>query len=393
MAKIFDFNIFKLDNDIELTNKQRLDIDKEVATTNMKRLRIGLSITGIMEMVLVLLYDLPRIKDITSLTREIYIYYLCLHSLIIIVCLLGFTLINIFLNKNKCFSIKLIERVIYFSLGAILVLLTLISGLDQITTGQILVFGINIIFSGLVILIKPPYENIMYTITFMTFIAAMIIFQHNWNILISDLVNGSFFFVSALFLARFMHNNQVAHLAKNIKLQDINRKLQYLSDYDYLTGIPNRRYFMKQLKDFDCNREYQNVRTYVVIADIDYFKNINDTYGHLIGDYVLKAVSTVLKNNIKEQDLLARFGGEEFLILLSSSNLEETKVICENLRNLIEQYAFNFEKNTIKITASFGIASIDKISEVDFDKAYSHADKALYEAKRSGRNRVCTFNL
>ncbi|GKU24667.1 GGDEF domain-containing protein [Clostridium folliculivorans] len=391
MAKIFDFDIFNLKNDIELTNKQRADIDKDVAITNMKRLRIGLSITAIMEMLLVLAYDLPRIENITPSTRGIYIYYLLLHSLIILVCLLGFTLINTWLNKNKTFSIKLIERVIYSTLGVILVLLTLISGLDQITTGQILVFGINIIFSGLVILIKPPYENVIYTTTFITFIIVMIIFQHSWNILISNLVNGSFFFVSALFLSKFMHNNQVAHLAKNIKLKDVNRKLQYLSDYDYLTGIPNRRYFMKQLKDFDYNKKCPNTRSYVVIADIDYFKNINDTYGHLIGDYVLKAIAVILKNNIKEQDLLARFGGEEFLILLSTKTLEETKVICENLRSLIEQYAFNFEKDIIKITASFGICSIDNISEVDFGKAYSHADKALYEAKRTGRNKVCIF--
>ncbi|GFP75847.1 GGDEF domain-containing protein [Clostridium fungisolvens] len=393
MAKIFDFNIFKLNSDIKLTNEQRTYIDKDIAVTNLKRLRIGLSITSIMEMVLILAYDLPRIKDINSSIREIYIYYLWLHSLIIIVCLLGFILLNLWSNINKTFSVKFIERVIYSTLGAILVLLALISGLDQITTGQILVFGINIIFSGLAILIKPPYENIIYTITFMTFITVMIFFQHSWNILISNVVNGSFFFVSALFLAKFIHNNQVSHIAKNIKLQDINRKLQYLSDYDYLTGIPNRRYFMKQLKDFGYNYDFASIRTYVVIVDIDYFKNINDTYGHLIGDYVLKAVAVVLKNNIKEQDLLARFGGEEFLILLSSINLEETKVICENLRRLIEQYTFNFEKNTIKITASFGISSIENITEVDFDKAYSHADKALYEAKRSGRNKVCIFNL
>ncbi|MBK1811177.1 GGDEF domain-containing protein [Clostridium sp. YIM B02505] len=391
MAKIFDFSIFKLNNDIELTNKQRSDIDKNIAITNIKRLRIGLSITAIMEIVLVLAYDLPRIKDSIFSIKEIYIYYLLLHSLIIIVCLLGFALLNKWLNNNEIFSIKLIERVIYFTLGAILVLLTLISGLDQITTGQILVFGINIIFSGLVILIKPPYENIMYTCTFMTFIIVMIIFQHNFNILISNLVNGSFFFVSALFLSKFMHNNQVAHLAKNIKLQEVNRKLQYLSDYDYLTGIPNRRYFMKQLKDFACNEKETNDIGYVVIVDIDYFKNINDTYGHLIGDYVLKAAADILKNNLKKHDLLARFGGEEFLILISSSNLEETKVICENLRSLIEQCTFNFEKNEIKITGSFGISPIYNISEVDFDKAYSHADKALYEAKRTGRNKVCIF--
>nr|WP_274600952.1 GGDEF domain-containing protein [Clostridium yunnanense] len=188
-----------------------------------------------------------------------------------------------------------------------------------------------------------------------------------------------------------MHNNQVAHLAKNIKLQEVNRKLQYLSDYDYLTGIPNRRYFMKQLKDFACNEKETNDIGYVVIVDIDYFKNINDTYGHLIGDYVLKAAADILKNNLKKHDLLARFGGEEFLILISSSNLEETKVICENLRSLIEQCTFNFEKNEIKITGSFGISPIYNISEVDFDKAYSHADKALYEAKRTGRNKVCIF--
>lgn len=107
----------------------------------------------------------------------------------------------------------------------------------------------------------------------------MIVFQKNKDILFSHLMNGAFFFVSAYFLAKFVYNNQVSHLHKNMKLEESNKKLQYLSNYDLLTEIPNRRYFKEQLEKVLMDK-HTTCKSYIVVMDIDFFKKINDKYGH-----------------------------------------------------------------------------------------------------------------
>jgi diguanylate cyclase (GGDEF)-like protein len=178
------------------------------------------------------------------------------------------------------------------------------------------------------------------------------------------------------------------HLAKNIKLEEANKRLQYLSDNDLLTGIPNRRYFIDSLKKDIYNTSEDNKVSCISIMDIDHFKQINDTYGHPAGDFILKQIASVLKCNIQEDDMVARFGGEEFIILFYNTSLELAKIKTEKIRSIIDKCIFNFENQIIHVTVSFGISELKDMTEKDFDKAYSNADMALYRAKKNGRNRV-----
>lgn len=148
---------------------------------------------------------------------------------------------------------------------------------------------------------------------------------------------------------------------------------------DPLTQTKNRRSFFK-----DIVKLKPSTHT-LVMTDIDHFKQINDTYGHDMGDFVLKEFTKLIKNNIRKDDLIYRWGGEEFIIILKNVDKNQAKIIIENLRQKIESHNFN----GIHITASFGIKEIDgMITEDDLREV----DKALYISKETGRNKVTVIN-
>jgi len=122
--------------------------------------------------------------------------------------------------------------------------------------------------------------------------------------------------------------------------------------------------------------------------DIDFFKNVNDTYGHLAGDSVLKQLASVLKSRIRREDIMARYGGEEFAIILPEINVVNAMVFAEKVRKLIERTPFKLEDTKIPITVSVGVAAIASgiQTTADFIRV---SDEKLYQAKQEGRNRVC----
>ena len=170
---------------------------------------------------------------------------------------------------------------------------------------------------------------------------------------------------------------------KQIDLQNSNVKLRSKADIDPLTQIFNRRALMEKLKD--KNLFHNNYS--IIMIDIDKFKSVNDTYGHAIGDSVLKELSLIVKNLVRDKDIFARWGGEEFLVLANTKNLLEVEKIAEKIRIRVESSNFTTVK---KITASFGVSS-PKTEDENFEDVLEKADKALYQAKELGRNRVCSW--
>lgn len=165
-------------------------------------------------------------------------------------------------------------------------------------------------------------------------------------------------------------------------------KLNYYASTDSLTGVYNRRYFSKQAEDKIIYARECRLPLSFMILDLDNFKKINDTYGHLVGDEVVIHVSKILQNNMQKTYLLGRYGGEEFIILLPETKIEEAVEVAEQLRIKIEQSEVSFHDQTIKVTASFGVSGVDLVQEEDLNTFLKYADKALYTAKESGRNRV-----
>jgi diguanylate cyclase len=156
--------------------------------------------------------------------------------------------------------------------------------------------------------------------------------------------------------------------------------------HDALTGLPNREAYQQRLEQ-EVNRlqRYGN-KLSLMVCDIDLFKRINDNYGHLAGDKVLKIIAKSLQVNLRDSDFIARFGGEEFVALLPETSKEEAKIVAEKLRKKVESSPFNFKKEPVQITVSFGISEFgegDSATDV-----FERADKALYKAKENGRNQV-----
>ena len=161
---------------------------------------------------------------------------------------------------------------------------------------------------------------------------------------------------------------------------------------DALTGYNNRHQFEKRLKEMTAYAKRQNQPLCCIMSDIDFFKKVNDTYGHAVGDCVLKSVAKTIKKELRESDIASRYGGEEFVFLLPQTNLEEATIVANRLREAVEKKKINIEEYNIKdikeisVTVSIGVAEYK--NEKDFEMLYKKADNALYEAKESGRNRV-----
>ena len=169
---------------------------------------------------------------------------------------------------------------------------------------------------------------------------------------------------------------------------------------DALTGLNNRGQFEVRLKQEVATAMRQNSELCAIMLDVDYFKKVNDTYGHAAGDAALKAVSRVIKKEIREYDIPARWGGEEFAIILPHTNIDEATLVAERLREKIEQKAIDIseldeEAGEISVTVSLGVSIFERDPKNPAAAAanlYKDADKALYRAKEGGRNRVVVFN-
>ncbi|SFM86083.1 GGDEF domain-containing protein [Thermodesulforhabdus norvegica] len=166
-------------------------------------------------------------------------------------------------------------------------------------------------------------------------------------------------------------------------LQQAYQKIEELALHDELTGIYNRRAILGYLKEEIERASRYDIPLSVSLADIDHFKSINDTYGHLVGDKILRELAAHIKGCIRSTDRVGRYGGEEFLIILPHTPISRALSCMERCRSDIEGSLFE----GLRITVSFGIAALRP--EDDLDSLLSRADKALYEAKNRGRNRVC----
>jgi diguanylate cyclase (GGDEF)-like protein len=193
--------------------------------------------------------------------------------------------------------------------------------------------------------------------------------------------------LSVLTIVLIMGTLYVSSSRMLAQLSEMQKKLLEASITDDLTGIHNRRYVMERLSE-ECTKTRRTGKPLsVIIFDIDNFKLVNDTYGHPFGDRVLKGVSERVKSSLRAYDILARFGGEEFVILAPDTPLEDAVNLARRLNSLIKANTIGDGNNSTTITASFG-ASVTTGTEGSCDTLLARADKALYRAKDLGRDRV-----
>jgi diguanylate cyclase (GGDEF)-like protein/PAS domain S-box-containing protein len=175
--------------------------------------------------------------------------------------------------------------------------------------------------------------------------------------------------------------------------KDMEAQLQKLASTDPLTGLFNRRVFLEQLEQETAKvARLPHYSAVLLMLDLDFFKRINDSYGHATGDAVLKAFAEIVRNNSRAIDVPARLGGEEFAILLSGADKNDAMAMAERLREQVAALVIEHDSGPVKITVSIGAAEA-LIDDLNGEAVLHRADSALYEAKAKGRNRTCWFWL
>ena len=159
---------------------------------------------------------------------------------------------------------------------------------------------------------------------------------------------------------------------------------------DPLTNLDNRQQMISHLKHFMARAQRRQTQFCFLVADVDHFKNINDTYGHLVGDEALKHLARLMQDEIRETDFIARWGGEEFAIGVADSTLHEATMLADRLREKIEANPLKLNELALPLTVSIGVTSLQEGDTID--KLFQRADRYLYEAKVSARNKVVAGN-
>lgn len=234
-----------------------------------------------------------------------------------------------------------------------------------------------------------PIVISMITIGFHTII--FFVSQHIVAFEYYHLSHFIFYFVISLVLNMFLKELGTLRREKEFYIHEVDKKnleLEKLILTDYLTKLYNCNAFHQYFESLSSN-DYQHPLSLAII-DIDNFKVINDTYGHLAGNAILKQLAQIFIDNVRETDLVARYGGEEFAIIFPLTNLESAVAISERIRSRVEQNSFLFNDQEIRLTISIGIDTLEaKEKNATYSNFIQQVDRLLYQAKFSGKNQVC----
>lgn len=197
-------------------------------------------------------------------------------------------------------------------------------------------------------------------------------------------------FVAFGLLGFVMIRYSAAVIENEHKLEQLNNKMSQMASTDQLTGIPNRRYIYRMIESESDEYNLSHKRFVIGMVDIDDFKIVNDTYGHLIGDRVLIEVVNRIQLELRKHDVVGRWGGEEFMIILPQTNLKSGRKVFERIQKTLADKIIDCGKFQIPVTITIGIAEYNPT--LPFDELISQADECLYFGKRNGKNCVIGIN-
>ncbi len=352
--------------------------------TNRIRIQIFSSIIIVVFLLLITLVDIPTYKNglftIPDFTNG-YFITAAGHFLAFAFSILAL-LVSILVDEEKAgpAAVTVLQRLSFIS-----VLLSLIINTfgEYILYTNIQTYTESVLAFSIIILFPDLFAFIFFFCSFIIMTVFVLLFNNDNSLIVSNLSDiTTFSFLSYI----FSRVNYYMHLSifqfKTI-ITEQNTKLEELAAYDQLTEIYNRRKFDEFLTaEMERSNRYKH-KFSLIIFDIDHFKRINDTYGHHTGDIVLKEISSIVKNNLRTTDSVARWGGEEFAVIASETFFPNAVSLAEKLRKLIEDYNFPQAGN---VTSSFGVT--EYIFFETKEDLIQRTDKALYKAKNNGRNRV-----
>jgi len=366
-----------------LSDEQKKEVKLKILKSNVKRMRLIAFVSVLAEIALIVFYDLRVIESIFDFSFEIPYQYFLIHLFLAVLSIVFFILSNK-IQPKKYDEIKYIYSFLMY--GYVLIFLSClayITGLDQLTSNQITSFIVYYMIASVLVILPPPRQLWVYGIPTIIFHYSIQYYQSNENFAKINSINGLLFAITMIAVSMMFYYNFYYSTAKGILLKEKTNRLEFLANHDSLTGLHNRRKFEDNLYNEKAH-ENKNLIYGLGILDLDFFKKVNDEYGHDRADDVLLGMGKLLKEKIEKNGFVARWGGEEFIFLIKSQSMESILEQVEDLRASIEKTDFN----GIHVTASIGLTRIDRVKLEEIKHSFIIADKALYQSKQNGRN--CT---
>jgi diguanylate cyclase (GGDEF)-like protein len=280
------------------------------------------------------------------------------------------------------------------------------SGAANVQLLRVVLEGLTIVFAmGSIILFFFRLSRFssplmwMYTLAMAAFAQASTSFllasawDHQWWL--GHVISAAGFFILSYGIVEAFHTTRAFSTVYSqqemmSRLEEANRELDRMASYDFLTGAANRRLFLQRVDEELARAERSGTPTALLLLDLDHFKTVNDGYGHQAGDMVLTAFVARIRDIVRLPDLIGRFGGEEFLVLLPNSNLQQAFVIAERIRKAMDRSPIAVSNGDLTITVSIGVAEFGQDGE-DVASVLRKADQRLYVAKAGGRNQVISY--
>jgi diguanylate cyclase (GGDEF)-like protein len=287
--------------------------------------------------------------------------------------------------QKRTGNFQVASNIILLSLYALMIYLTYTGGVAN--TGPLWIFmvaPVSLFFGGLV-------KGLRDTLTFVAIITVMLFAPENMFLATSYTVEFKsrllLSFLTVTFLSAFYEYSRQQSFQF---MQHLSEKYEQLARLDPLTRLSNRRDAIDKIEYELRGVERNNTTIALILCDIDFFKKVNDIYGHEVGDIVLKRLANAFCEALRNQDTVARWGGEEFLIILPRTNATQAQVVAQKLRNRVHALTVSHQEHELQITVSMGLAELSNSSN-NITNAVADADKHLYQAKAAGRD--CIYPL
>lgn len=382
----------KLRSYIADKSMEYLSVKDEMVLLNARRVFYVSALTMITNIVAIILVSFKNLSNNISTEVEWQTWLKISHYTVFsIMGLIG--ILSKLLRRKK--NIGLLVTLQYMTIFILLGFGIIVACIDQMISKNIIAFLIVCTMIGAVFLLRPLFAVITYMASYVVLFIGLGLAQTNTAILLSNRVNGIAAVAIGICLSIISWKSASAHIqqkrhiaAQQKELEEKNEVLEYLAFCDPMTSLCNRRRGEELIKQEISSMGRYGYDSSILLIDIDHFKYFNDNYGHPVGDAIIKEVTFLLKKNVRDSDVVARWGGEEFLILLTHVSITVAKEIAEKLREIIEEHILIVSGKELNTTISIGVAQIKAERNDALEIAYKEADKALYKAKESGRNRV-----
>jgi len=258
--------------------------------------------------------------------------------------------------------------------------------IDQLLNGQITPYVMGTLGLAVAVCLGNGAGCALFLSASLLFTAGMALFQADSKLFWSHVLNGATITLIGWVISRVLFRERVRDFTNRELIRIQQEDLRKMADEDYLTGLPNRRYLERLLaQEFSRCRRHGRCLT-VAIADLDGFKRINDTLSHAAGDRVLSDVASILRGAVRASDVVARYGGDEFVIVFPETALDQAKIVCDRARRALECQMWDGLAPELAVTVSFGLC--DDLAVEHYERMLSMADAKLHKAKESGRNQL-----